>query len=66
LITIVGYGSKQIYKTVENKAAAFRWINETYPSLERKNVRGGHSGQAVKYYKKNQMLPEPMWLRETR
>lgn len=62
LIKIIGANSGTVFKIVSDKSEAFRWINHEYPSLERKNVRGGHSGQAVKYYKKNQVLPEPLSL----
>lgn len=62
MIKIIGANSGTVFKIVDNKPAAFRWINETYPSLERKNIRGGLSGHAVKYYKKNKILPEPLSL----
>lgn len=62
MIAIVGEKSKTVFQVVDDLPAAFRWMNDNFPSLERKNVRGGHSGQAKRTFNISQVLPEPIKL----
>jgi len=62
MIKIIGANSGTVFKIVNDKSEAFRWINQEYPSIQRKNVRDSLNRMTTVNVKIGQVLPEPLSL----